>query len=355
MGFVDLDLSLKRVIPENVYPELLVDNRFSQIYRNKDFSYAVFSKGKVISSFGPFNYQREFAGDALSVADLYSEGVTFGDYFHIEIEDTDGTIAVVSASVYSPFYFITNFSFWFVLGLAVLFIGQTIVGINAWVKRGEQVNYSARIQLLVFLAFLLPVLAVSITTLTLIGRSSEETITGDFLERSGSVGQRIGDLLSADSAKFDRETQLETWIEDNAASSKIDISVYSPEGTLMATSQPTLFEDQLVSPLINRLAWMEIVMEHDVQAVTNEKIGNLQYSCAYSAVRSPDTGELLAIVALPFFESAAFLQKSQSLIFSNILIVFVIVFMLFSVLSFWASRSLIPDSFYHEDSWADNP
>ncbi len=339
VGFVSMDLSLKRVIPENVYPELLVDNRFSQIYRNKDFSYAVFSKGKVISSFGPFNYQRDFSGFALSAPGLYTEGVTIDNYFHIGIEDTDGTTAVVSASVYAPFYFITNFSFWFVLGLAVLFMGQTIAGINSWLA-GEQVNYSARIQLFIFLAFLLPVVAVSITTLTLIGRSSEETIKRDFLERSGSVAQRIGNILATDSVATNAETRLETWIEENAASSKIDISIYSPEGMLMATSQPALFEDQLVSPLIDRAAWTKIVMEHDVQTVSNEEIGNLQYSCAYSAVRSPDTGQVLAIVALPFFESAAFLQKSQSLIFSNILIVFVVVFMLFSVLSFWASRSL---------------
>jgi two-component system nitrogen regulation sensor histidine kinase NtrY len=339
VGVVTLDLSLKRVIPENVYPELLVDNRFSQIYRNRDFSYAVFSKGKVISSFGPFNYQRDFSGAALSTRSLYTDGVTADGYFHIGIEDTDGTIAVVSASVYAPFYFITNFSFWFVLGLAVLFIGQAVVGVNAWLN-GEQVNYSARIQLFVFLAFLLPVVAVSITTLTLIGKSSEETIKNDFLERSGLVAQRIGDLLAADSVAFNRETRLETWIEENAAASKIDISIYSSDGALMATSQPALFENQLVSPLIHRTAWNQIVVDHDVQTVTNEEIGNLQYSCAYSAVRSPDTGQLLAIVALPFFESAAFLQKSQSLIFSNILIVFVIVFILFSMLSFWASRSL---------------
>ncbi len=339
VGVVTLDLSLKRVIPENVYPELLVDNRFSQIYRNKDFSYAVFSKGKVISSFGPFNYQRDFGDNTLSLSDLYANGLTKNGYFHIGIEDTDGTTAVVSASVYSTFYFITNFSFWFVLGLAVLFIGQAFVGVRAWAN-GEHVNYSARIQLFVFLAFLVPIAAVSVTTLTLIGRSSEETIKRDFMERSGSVAARIGDLLASDSAAMLRDARLETWIEESAAGSKIDISIYSPDGSLLATSQPALFENQLVSQLIDRTAWTEIVLERGLQAVTSEEIGNLQYSCAYSAVRSPETGKLLAVVALPFFESAAFLQKSQSLIFSNILIVFVIAFILFSVLSFWASRSL---------------
>ncbi len=338
VGFVELDLSLKRIVPENVYPELLVDNRFSQIYRNRDFSYAVFSKGKVISASGPFNYQRDFGTNTLTNPDLFSDGLTISGYYHVATEDTDGTIAVVSASTYAPFYFITNVSFWFVLGLAVLIIGQTIIGVNLWLH-GEQINYSSRIQLFIFLAFLLPVLAVSITTLTLIGRASEEKITDDYVERSGFVGRRMADLLATDSVAINSQI-LEGWIEENAASSKIDITVYSPDGSLLATSQPALFEDQLVSPLIDRDAWKKIVVDHDATAVTNEQIGKLQYSCAYSEVRSPATGELFAIVGLPFFESAISLERSQSAIFANILIVFVVVFLLFSVLAFGASRSL---------------
>src|SRR5204862_602526 len=92
--------------------------------------------------------------------------------------------------------------------------------------------------------------------------------------------------------------------------------------------------------LMNRRAWKLIVLEKDERTVTEEQIGRLKYNCAYSAIQSPETGELQAIVALPFFDSATFLQRSQGLILSNILIVFVVVFILFSLLSCWASSSL---------------
>ena len=339
VGAIELDLSLKRVIPDNVYPELLVDNRFNQIYRNRDFSYAVFTNGKLVSSFGPFNYERDFQIDRTESAALFDKGIADNNYFHIGIEDQDGPVAIVSAATYAGSYLITNFSFWFVLLLGLLFIGQGTFGMYAYSK-GEKVNYTTRIQLFIFLAFLLPVLAVSITTLTLIGRSNEEAITNNFLERSITISQRIASLISNDSTKTINESNLENWIEENAASSKTDISVYSPDGKLMATSQPALFEDQLISPLMDRGAWIKIVLQREVQTVTNEQIGKLQYSCAYSSVLSPETGKLAAIVGLPFFESATFLQRSQSRILSNILIVFVLVFILFSLLSFWASSNL---------------
>ena len=339
VGAIELDLSLKRVIPDNVYPELLVDNRFNQIYRNRDFSYAVFTKGKLVSSFGPFNYERDFQIDRIGSAALFDNGIVDNNYFHIGIVDPDGPVAIVTAATYAGSYFITNFSFWFVLGLGLLFIGQGVFGIYAYSK-GEKVNYTSRIQLFIFLAFLLPVLAVSITTLTLIGRSNEEAITNNFLERSSAISQRIASLISNESIKTINQSNLENWIEENAASSKTDISVYTPDGKLMATSQPALFEDQLISPLMDRGAWKKIVLQREAQTVTNEQIGKLQYSCAYSSVLSPETGKLEAIVGLPFFESATFLQRSQTLILSNILIVFVLVFILFSLLSFWASSNL---------------
>lgn len=339
VGVVVLDLSLKRLIPENVYPELLVDNRFKQIYRNRNFSYAIFTGGKLVSSAGPFNYERDFSLERISSVSLFDRGLSENNYYHIGIEAPDGSVAVVSAMTYAWFYFITNFSFWFVMGLVMLFAWQGITGVYAYFN-GEQVNYTTRIQLIIFLAFLLPVLAVSITTLTMIGRSSAEAIQQDYLERSGTVSQRLSTVLSADSTSSRNQANLEKWIEDNAASSKIDISMYSPQGILMATSQPALFDNQLISPLINRQAWQKIALHGEAQTVTDEQIGRLRYSCAYSAVLSPVSGKLEGIVGLPFFESAVVLEKSQSLIMSNILIVFVVVFILFSLLTFWASSSL---------------
>lgn len=338
-GWIDMDLSLKRLIPDNVYPELLVDNSFSQMYRNRDFSYALFRSGQLLTSSGPFNYERDFPHAWLENDGLYDHGVRHGQYTHAGLEDGEGSVAVVTAQAYGLFYFVANFSFWFMLGLVVLFAGQGILGMISLI-RGIPVNYSARIQWLVFLAFMLPVTAVSITTLTLMGKSNEQNITADFQDRARSLSLRLVRLADLDSTSGLQSLDLDDWMEENALGARTDVTVYSPDGGLLATSQPALFENQLIATRMDRQAWRRIVLNHEAEAVTSEEIGKLQYSCAYSAIRSPETGDLMGIVALPFFESASFLEKSQSLIISNILIVFVLVFVLFSWLGYWASNSL---------------
>jgi len=337
VGSVELDLVLKRVLPDNVFPELLVDNRFSQLYRNRDFSYAVYNNGQVLNSFGSFQYERDFPRTLLSNPRLYNEGLSESGYYHVAIEEVDNSIAVVSSRDYTTAALVTNMCFWFVLGLVVLLCMQGIVGLVA-VLLGHHFAYAARIQLFMFLAFALPMVVVSVTTLTLMSQSDAEKTTREFLERSSAAAQRL-------SAQLAQEGELgidwlETWAVENTTYVQTDISVYAPSGRLIATSQPGLFDNQLLSTMINRKAYRTIVIDMERHSVSDERIGSLTYSSAYAAVLSPLSGKLQAIISLPFFESASYLQREQARVLSTILRVFVAVFIVFTLLSFFAADSL---------------
>ena len=104
VGFVVLELSLKRIVPQSVYPELLLDNRFYQFASGQDFSYAFFRGGKLVSSYGNFNYEKNFDKKLLSNGLLYQEGVLLDQIVHCGIEGDFVEIAVVSASDYPLFY-----------------------------------------------------------------------------------------------------------------------------------------------------------------------------------------------------------------------------------------------------------
>lgn len=337
VGTVELDLVLKRLLPDNVFPELLVDNRFSQLYRNRDFSYAVYLNGQVLNSSGSFHYERNFNKQLLESEELFRTGISSAGYTHVGIEESDGSIAVVSARAYTWSSLVTNVSFWFVLGLVILFTAQGIFGLAAWFS-GRQFGYTARIQVFMFLSFALPMIAVSITTLTLITRSNAENTAREYVDRSTSAAVRLAAVLAQDNLQ--EAGRLEGWVAENVPYVETDISVYSPAGKLLSTSQPSLFENQLVSNLMNREAYWSLVLDGQRQFVGNERIGSLEYKSAYAAVLSPQTGKLLAIVSLPFFESASYLQRGQARVLSNILQVFVIVFLVFTLVSFLAANNL---------------
>ena len=334
-GFVVLDLSLKKMIPQNVFPELLVDNQFINYFRNADFSYAFFLKRKVISNSGVYNYERDFSPELLENINLYKAGIQEGGFTHIGMEDDLGRVAIVSSVSYPWFNVLSNFSFLFVLGLSfVLVFLVFFTGFLWW--RGERLNYAARIQVYVYLAFLLPLIAVSITTLSLISKSEEFELKNDFLSKSKIIGDRLSielDSYSKNEEEF--KSNFDSQLLNLTKLANLDASVFSKEGKLITSSQPLIYQNQLVAGLIDREAWRRIVVNKEVSFVENDAIGKLAFNTSYSSLKSPESGELIGILSIPFFDSAHSLERTQIRVWVNILVVFVIVFLLFSLVSFF--------------------
>ncbi|MGE0590434.1 MAG: ATP-binding protein [Cyclobacteriaceae bacterium] len=340
IGYVVLDLSQKRVIPRNVFPELLLDDRFVQYFKNRDFSYAVFSDGEVTSSFGSFGFEREFTKQDLANPLLFSEGLVKQGHIHVGVSDDSDKITVVSSPNYPWLRTITNFSFLFVIGLLLVLSTLLVFGlISLYSKR--PLNYSARIQLYVYLAFVLPLVLVSLTTLGLIGRSAESQLNEEYLERSMVLGERLSPLLDTLQTEGGvAADELDSRVIDLARLANVDASVFNTDGKLMASSQPLIYEDRILSTLISRTAFERIVEEKEQSFIANEKVGSLKYNSSYSALKSPDSGELIGILSIPFFESATSLERTQINAMANIINIFTIVFILFSMLSFFAVRWL---------------
>ncbi len=337
-GFVVLNLKLKKVIPRNVYPELLVDNRFSHYFKSKEFSYAVYSRGNLTNSFGEFNYEKDFNKNLLTQSPLFQRGVADNGFYHIGIEDQNGQSAVVTARIYPVFFLITNFAFLFVLGLVVVLLVLLIIGSTTW-ARGGRLDYAARIQLYVYLAFFLPLVTVSITTLSLTNRSAEVQLQTEYEERSRILGEKMSGPLE----KFTQDPdhyRSENQIAELAKLADLDASVFGTDGGLIVSSQPLIFEKQLISTRINRKAWHAIVHDKETSFIANERIGKLRYNCSYVAIKSAQSGSELGILSIPFFGSAQSLEKIQINVLANILTVFVLVFILFSVLSFLIANGL---------------
>jgi two-component system nitrogen regulation sensor histidine kinase NtrY len=339
-GFVVLDLSLKRIVPQHVYPELLLDNRFSQYAQSRDFSYAFFSQQKILSSFGNFNYEKDFHVQLLDQTGLYSSGAYEGGFIHVGIDDDAGRTAVISAPAYSWFFLLTNIAFFFILGLLLLFFLLSFYGVAALIKK-EQLNYSARIQLYIHMAFLIPLILVSITTLSLTARSAQEQLNETFSEKSKLLGERIATSLEnmqRDSVSQNRE--VENLLGDLSRLMNVDAALYDTAGYLIASTQPLITENQLMTRLINRDAWTKIVRDKERDYISNERIGLLRYNASYVAVKSPQSGKLAGIISLPFFDSASSLERNQTIVFANIIDIFFVVFVLFSFLSFFAADEL---------------
>ena len=338
-GHVVLELSLKKVIPENVYPELLVDNRFQKFYRSEELSYGLFLNNRLSYSSGDYNYEGAFSIDWFGFPELHTKGMTINGYDHIAVEDELGRIAVVS-SVAIPFSFhIANFSFFIVIGLIAILLFIFIQGIISYI-RGVKLYFAARIQLFLNLAFFLPLIIVSIMTLSVTSRSSKNQLNEEYLEKT----RRFAEVVSAELHKnlIGMEPSIENFesdFSDLATLTDLDANVYNASGYLITSSQPLIFENKLLSHYINSQALSDIRRGENV-LIKTQRVGMLEYSTVYAPLRAPTSGALIGIVSVPFFQSLYSGEQVQITILANILNIFAIIFIGLVVLSYLVTRWL---------------
>ena len=338
-GYIAVELSLKKIIPENVYPELLVDRTFQQFYHTQDLNYAVFSYKDIVFTSGDYNYENFFDRSWLGNTDLYTKGISFAGYDHIAQEDQSGRIAVVSSKVVPLVYRVANFSFLFVLGLLIILVMIFIQGIYNYFM-GRRLFFSARIQLYLNLAFFVPLIIVSLTTLGLTSRSSQQQLNAEYLSKSRVFGQQITSHLNEYVSDLEESrTTLSNELADLAKLSNMDANIYNTQGQLLASSQPLIFESNLISRYINSHAFFRILGGENL-IIEAEEVGKLRYFVAYSAIKSPQTGDLIGILGVPFFQSVYLLERVQTIILSNILNIFAVIFIVLLVLSYFVSEWL---------------
>jgi len=108
----------------------------------------------------------------------------------------------------------------------------------------------------------------------------------------------------------------------------------------VASSQPLIVESQIMSPLMNRFVYEKINTDAVGSFIEDERIGSLVFNNCYVTIKSPESGQVLGVLSVPFFDSETSLENTQVNVLANFLTVFTIIFILFSVLSFYVVNSL---------------
>jgi signal transduction histidine kinase len=337
MGYIALELGLKKIVPESVFPELLVDNRFAENFKAADYSYAIFQNDTLVSTFGSYNYETAFSQQWLKTIPEGPEGKVIAGYRHILIAGGEpGYSALITARVYPSFYLYSNVAFWSLFGIVVITV-TLLVGIVINLRRVLILNYATRIQLYVFLAFIIPLVAVSITTLYWTSLSAEEDLKTEFTDKTRKLADQITPDLGLFLTGQTDATPLQEELIATARLSGVDATIYSPTGHLVATNQVQIFDNLILSNLVNP-GVLQKVKQKESAFILEETIGKLSYNNSYRLLRSESTGDVLGILSIPFFNSGDSLDRSRVIILSNIQIVFMIIFILFTVLSFIVTR-----------------
>ncbi len=367
LGTVWVELTLKKLTAYSVLPELLVDQKFFQPGLATQLSYAGYDHGRLVYSEGDFDYASQLVPGRLASPRLYTDGLVLAGFHHLAVRGGQGRTVVVTTATYSLTDWLANFSFQFLLGAFCwgLLAGAVLL-LRGRVGWRLQLNFSTRIQLLLNAGIVVPLLVVSIATASQLIASYQRDLARTY-ERRGQLALeslRRRQSLLADTT---RRPRLAALVRNVAALTETDLNLYNAQGELLASSQPLIFEAGLLGPLLNPQAVAALRERGQTRVLLTEQAGSLSFNALYVPVYGTGVGfglpaaeeggadagnglvgtggpkptpRLVAYVGIPFFDSEKELNTKLTELFTTILNIFTLLFLLFVGLAFAAARQL---------------
>lgn len=338
LGTLFLELNQLRIQPGSVYPKLLLDRKYAEKLDPVSFDYAVFREEELIRSSGNFNYNQEEFRNSLDRGQLFDSGLISLGFHHFGVRNGEEVI-ILSSPTHSVSQFFGNISLFFV---AFVFLTFLAILINTLLKgyRNFEFNYSTKLQLYLNFAFFFPIIIISIITIGLLAGSYRDDLNRQYIQKATLIQSNLVTFFSSQSAtSLDRDL-LNEEVNSLANTVASDIHLYSQEGFVEASNRSNIFEKKILAPQINPAALSGIVEKNLSQVLLEEKIGKLNYQTVYLAVLSQVDQSLIAILAVPFFESESELNSLIADVLSNIFNAFVVIFILFLIVSSFVSKNL---------------
>ncbi|MCS6795569.1 MAG: ATP-binding protein [Raineya sp.] len=346
LGYVILTLKKRKSTSFKVYPVLLRNEKIDENNFSGNFSYAIFKtynspnqKTDLIYSQGECNYNKNFKEGLFRIQKLYNQGYSYQGFKHFALRGEKGKMVVISIPEYAFKNTFANFSLLFLLLITLVALVLLVYGLISYYQR-KKITLATRIQIFLNLAFFFPLVVFSITTLQVVSKSYENDLNQNFLQKAENASNSLVSTMQAYAKQMKTKKELLDELNSVALYAQTDLNLFDIQGNLLVTSQPAIYENRLLSKNIAPEALWQIIERKEPFTMLAESIGNLDYKAVYWAIRSFESNEILAILNIPFFDAEDERAKKLTGIFTTILNIFTIIFLIFVITSYFTSSIL---------------
>lgn len=172
-------------------------------------------------------------------------------------------------------------------------------------------------------------LIISVIAVGFLSHSYTEDLHRQYFQKAGIISDNLGRDLGGEQFNNLNKDDINTELYTLATATDADINLYLPDGKLLATNQPAIFDKKILTNYLHPVAYASIIESKENRFLQIEQVGDLQFKTVYLALKNGENQELQAIIAIPFFESEEELNLMITEVFSNILIIFVLIFLFF--------------------------
>lgn len=317
-------------------PSLLLEKPVKLADELKYYSIARYVNDKLLTpSRGEYSYPLHL-GDRFKSSQEFIEKDGFNHYI---FKSDTGATTIVSKKISSGFALFTSFSylllFFAVLLLIPVAFNQARKGISF---KGIKLN--VRIQVVM--------IGITLITLVAFGFGSGIYVENKYHERNKdlieekiiSVGKELSNKLGGENKLGQEKADyLEYLLKKFSKIFLTDINLYTLEGDLLASSQPKIYSQGILSHKMNPEAYTQLHFEEKSEFIHEEQIGALNYLSGYKPLFNKKE-EMLAYVNVQYISRQGELEDQISGLLLAIINILVLMLALSTILAITISNRL---------------
>ncbi len=351
-GYLFVQLTHKIAAQGVGYPELLTNKR-DRMDEDKlrGYSYARYADGRLVSSFGAYDYPTVYAA-----AD---SGITISErngYSHLSTEPTPNQTIVVSYPQMSAQDLLTSYSYIF-LGMLIVCSFIQILTIHHSKSLWRHANLSERLHVslvaFVLVLFVILCLISIIQSIKSFETASRERLSDAMLSVIVSLSDEYAYTNPADAATAIDDINTDNILQRSSDAFNADAHLFSTNGHLIGTSRRELFMGGTAAPLMNDEALALLRNGVVGEVFVKERIGSLLHYSLYAPLLN-DNGETIGYVNVPYFSDlramrSQMMQTLMPITNSMMLIIFLAIIFSHSIAygvtrSLWQLRDMIQNA-----------
>ena len=349
VGYVILDLDLKKSATETVYPELLQPVANKAATGDNEYAYAVYINGKLITQTNDYPFPVTLRYDTLKDQQytFTKEGGAAQLFYKIADKRTVVVVHYHSEVIETVTLFSYLFGIQVTLAALILLYQLYLAYFTRKFLRGRFIRLTLRrrmhfsMLLVVFVSFAI-IGYVTIAFFTSEYRSSNDNKLQAALQ---VAKQSVQDYLERNNA-FDKDVIFDSvskspsfkyFLSNVANSQKIDINIFDDQGNLFATSQEEIYDKGLISRKIRPDAYFQLSKQGKSLVIQNEHVAGLSYNSAYQPLRD-EHGVTLGYINVPFFSSEKDLDFQISNIVVTLINLYAFIFLVSSLITVIMTR-----------------
>lgn len=349
LGYLFVVIKSKRYKSEALYPELFNQVQDVASDLNTSYAYAVYAHGRMINHFNTYSFPSALNLKQISHFEFSSR--RNGDYNELWYNgNNDKQVLVVKRSsrlVEAITLFAYLFCFFLLIILLFHFGTYLLQARFRWTELRKMLRLNIRSQIQATIIFLsvFSFIVIAIATISFFilryNRNNEERLSKSIQVMANEINTKMNALQAFDDVPDNSgiKADLEKTIDEISDLHNVDINYYHPNGRLVISTQPYIYNKQLLSSRMEPHAFRELRAGRSIRFMQSEKIGSFEYLSIYVPL-TDEAGNTYAYLNIPYLNSQSELNQEISGFLATLINLNAFIFLIAGAIAFFLTSRI---------------